>query len=31
MVPDLDPPGDATKAMLYAKADTLMDVVSLWK
>ena len=31
MIPDLDPPGTETKAMLYAKADTLTDVISLWK
>ena len=31
MIPDLDPPGEETKAMLYAKADALTDVISLWK
>lgn len=31
MIPDLDPPDEKTGAMLYAKADTLVDVISLWK
>lgn len=31
MIPDLDPPGAEAKAMLYAKADTLSDVISLLK
>ena len=29
MVPDLDQPGDDTKQLLYAKADSLSDVISL--
>ena len=31
MIPDLDQPGPETAAMLYAKADALTDVISLWK
>lgn len=31
MVPDQDPPEDATKAMLYAQADTLSDIIGLLK
>lgn len=31
MVPDQDPPKDATKAMLYAQADTLSDIIGLLK
>ena len=31
MVPDLDPPDEKTQAMLYAKADSLRDIPSLWK
>ena len=31
MIPDLDPPGETTKSMLYANADTLADVISLLK
>ena len=30
MVPDLDPPTDAVKAMLYAQADSLADIPQLW-
>lgn len=30
MVPDLDPPADAVKAMLYAQADSLADIPKLW-
>ena len=29
MVPDLDQPGEDTKALLFAKADTLTDIISL--
>ena len=29
MVPDLDQPGEETKALLYAKADSLLDVMDL--
>ena len=31
MVPDLDPPDEKTIPMLYAKADTLRDVITLRK
>ncbi|MBP3683510.1 MAG: HAD family phosphatase [Oscillospiraceae bacterium] len=31
MIPDLDQPGEETKKLLYAKADSLTDVVSLIK
>lgn len=31
MVPDLDPPGPETAALLYAKADSLSDILTLWK
>ena len=31
MVPDLDPPDEKTRAMLYARADSLRDIPSLWK
>ena len=31
MVPDLDPPDEKTRAMLYASADRLRDIPSLWK
>lgn len=31
MIPDLDQPGDETKQRLYAKADSLSDVISLLK
>ncbi len=31
MVPDLDPPDEKTQSRLYAKADTLADVISLLK
>ena len=31
MIPDQDPPGEETTAMLYAKADTLLDIPTLWK
>lgn len=30
MVPDLDPPGEKVKAMLYGQADCLSDVAQLW-
>jgi len=30
MVPDLDPPGEKVKAMLYGQADCLSDVTQLW-
>ena len=29
MIPDLDPPSEKTGAMLYAKADSLADVISI--
>ena len=29
MIPDLDPPGEETKAMLYAMANSLTDVISI--
>ena len=29
MIPDLDQPGEGTKALLYAKADSLRDVIPL--
>ena len=31
MVPDLDLPDEKTRAMLYARADSLRDIPSLWK
>ena len=31
MVPDRDQPGSATSAMLYAKADSLLDIIDLLK
>ena len=31
MIPDLDQPGEDTKKLLYAKADSLTDVISLLK
>ena len=31
MVPDQDQPNDATAAMLYAKADSLLDIIELLK
>lgn len=31
MIPDQDQPDEKTKAMLYAKADTLLDVINLIK
>lgn len=31
MVPDQDPPEEATKAMLFAQADTLSDIIDLLK
>lgn len=31
MVPDLDPPDEKTRSMLYARADSLLDIPSLWK
>ncbi|MBQ3504234.1 MAG: HAD family phosphatase [Oscillospiraceae bacterium] len=30
MVPDLDPPGEKVKAMLYGQADCLSDIPQLW-
>lgn len=30
MVPDLDPPRPETAAMLYAKADSLLEIPKLW-
>ena len=29
MIPDLDQPGEETQALLYAKADSLTDVIEL--
>ena len=31
MIPDQDPPDDQTKAMLYAQADSLTDIIQLLK
>ena len=31
MIPDQDPPDDQTKAMLYAQADSLADIIQLLK
>ena len=31
MIPDLDPPDERTRTMLYARADSLCDIPSLWK
>jgi len=31
MVPDLDPPDEKTRSVLYARADSLLDIPSLWK
>jgi hypothetical protein len=31
MIPDLDQPSEETKALLYAKADSLADVIPLLK
>ena len=31
MIPDLDQPEEETIALLYAKADSLTDVISLLK
>lgn len=31
MIPDLDQPGDETKQLLYAKADSLTDIVDILK
>ena len=29
MIPDLDQPDEATKNLLYAKADSLLDIINL--